>query len=55
MLLLRFHWRGDFSLLGKEFESYFVRCRKCGKGKPKDAFRGSINRVCLDCRGSHEI
>jgi|GEM_PF-3403369 len=41
-----------FKMLGKEFETYFIRCKKCGKGKPKEAFKGSINRVCLDCRGA---
>jgi hypothetical protein len=37
-------------MLGKEFETYFIRCKECGSGKPREAFRGSINKVCLECR-----
>ncbi len=37
-------------MLGKEFETYYIRCKRCGKGKPKEAFKGSINRICIECR-----
>jgi len=42
-------------MLGKEFETYFIRCKKCGQGKPKESFKGSINRVCIDCRGTNHL
>ncbi|MBD3312478.1 hypothetical protein GF352_03440 [archaeon] len=37
-------------MLGKEFETHWVRCKKCGAGKPKEAFKGAINRICIECR-----
>lgn len=41
-------------VLTKDFnpDNCFIRCRKCGKGKPKDDFKGSIARVCIDCRNA---
>lgn len=42
-------------MLGKEFENYFIRCKKCGRGCPKDDFKGSINRVCIECREGVKI
>jgi len=37
-------------MLGREFDTYNIRCRSCGEGKPRDAFKGSIRRICIDCR-----
>ena len=37
-------------MMNKEFETYYVRCKKCGVGKPKEEFKGAIGRVCRDCR-----
>ena len=34
----------------KDFETYYIRCKQCGKGKPKEDFKGSIARVCIECR-----
>jgi len=33
----------------KQFRTYYVRCRVCGEGKPKDDFEGSW-RVCEECK-----
>jgi hypothetical protein len=37
-------------MLGREFETYYIRCRCCGIGKEREAFKGSIRRICIDCR-----
>jgi len=33
----------------KQFRTYYVRCRVCGEGKPKDEFEGAW-RVCESCK-----
>ena len=37
-------------MLDKDFETYYIRCKQCGKGKPKKDYKGSIGRVCIECR-----
>jgi len=33
----------------KQFRTYNIRCRVCGRGKPKTAYQGTW-RVCEECR-----
>jgi len=33
----------------KEFETYNIRCRCCGVGKPKDEFKNSYRKYCKEC------
>jgi hypothetical protein len=33
----------------KQFKTYYIRCRVCGNGKPKESYDGAWH-VCKECK-----